>query len=161
MCVPGNLRRQYNLGVEKLDTRDRQLPLINWSEPRHCNMQEGSAIRPWAGPSTPSCSDEPYPRLAPQARSAMQVVTSHKPLLALFKESFLARSSTPRKSVSRETCLKDNAACAQNAILAVVQMLTKQTNTSSRSSASCSLAAASSSKEGQRPRVRDPWCPQS
>lgn len=39
-------RRQYNLGGEKLDTQDRQLPLINWSEPRHCDMQEGSAIRP-------------------------------------------------------------------------------------------------------------------
>lgn len=35
------------------------------------------------------------------------------------KERFLARRSTPRKCESRETCLKDNAACAQNAILAV------------------------------------------
>lgn len=29
-------RRQYNLGGEKLGTRDRQLPLINWREPRLC-----------------------------------------------------------------------------------------------------------------------------
>lgn len=111
-----HLRRQYNLGGEKLGTQDRQLPLINWSEPRHCVMQEGSAVRPWAGPprGRTICSSRP-----PQARSAMQVVTSHTPLSPCFKGSFLARRSTPRKCESRGKCLKANATCAQNAILAV------------------------------------------
>lgn len=97
-------------------TRDRQLQLINWSEPRHCVMQEGSAIRPWAGPSSGRtiCSSRPPRNEAP---CRLSLLASH--FSPCFKGRFLARRSTPRKCESRETCLIANATCAQNAILAV------------------------------------------
>lgn len=96
-----------------------------------------------------------------QGRSAMQVVTSHKPPSPCFHGEFLSRRSTPRKCESRGKCLKDNATCAQNAILAVSLLPRKLIVCSSGESSPSSFLSTSSRKEGQGPRVRDPWCPQS
>lgn len=91
-------RRQYNLGGEKLGTRDRQLPLINWSEPRHCDMQEGSAIRP-VGRVIERRAAAANHMLVPPSTGQKRHAGCHfsQATFALLQGGFLARRSTPRK----------------------------------------------------------------
>lgn len=113
-CLDAN-----DLGGEKLGTGDRQLPLINWSEPRHCDMQEGSAIRPWAGPPTPSCSGRTTCSSRPPRNEApcrLSLLTSH--CRPASRGAFWPEEAHREKCKSCETWLRANATGAQNAFLA-------------------------------------------